>query len=206
MNTEIEIIGLTGNKGSGKDTLALHLIESYGYENLSLAKPLKDAIGLLFNLSQEQIHDAKQKEIVDERYNLTPRRLFQIFGTEVFRESLYDYLPELKDKIPKGEFWLYNIHQRINNLINIGKTRIVITDIRFLNEVEYLKKYFNFKLIRIKRNNIDSSDNNEKLHKNHKSEGEFDEIINKFNSLIIENNGSIDDLYNKFNKLQIINN
>jgi len=88
------IIGLIGIKRSGKDTFADYIVEKYGYEKYSFAGPLKDACKIMFCLNNEQI-DGNLKEVIDPRFGISPRHMFQFMGTEVMRELF----PKISEKI-----------------------------------------------------------------------------------------------------------
>ena len=44
----MECIGLLGNKGSGKDTLADYLVKEKNFVKYSFAKPIKDIAKIMF--------------------------------------------------------------------------------------------------------------------------------------------------------------
>ena len=52
----MECIGLLGQKGSGKDTLADYLVNNKGFVKYSFATPVKNISKILFNLSYEQLY------------------------------------------------------------------------------------------------------------------------------------------------------
>ena len=79
------IIGFLGKSGSGKDTCCDYLVRNYGYTKMTFAKPLKDAVGILFDLSHDQLYS--KKEVIDKRWNKSPRELLQYFGTDVIRNN-----------------------------------------------------------------------------------------------------------------------
>jgi hypothetical protein len=120
------IIGLSGYARSGKDTVAELLCLNYDYERVSFADPMRNA---LYALSPRLDSITRLSEYVDDygwdvaKQNSEVRRLLQIFGTEVGRKMF-------------GEnFW---IDMSLKNLQN--NSRIVISDVRFPNEAEAIKK------------------------------------------------------------------
>lgn len=125
------IIMLSGRKGAGKDTVADHLIEKYGYVKISFAEPLKDACKAIFGFSDAQVNHSLLKETVDEYWEYTPREVLQCVGTELFRDALGQALPKIGNEI-----WIRALERRVMRLKNDGITNIVITDARFENEVE----------------------------------------------------------------------
>ena len=50
-----KIIAICGAKRSGKDLLAKHIINKYGYEKISFAEPLKEIVKLIFNFNDIQV-------------------------------------------------------------------------------------------------------------------------------------------------------
>jgi hypothetical protein len=80
------LIGITGRKGSGKDTVGAILRTLYGYRTLAYADPLKRACRDIYGLTVEQTDGPLAvKEAVDPRWGLSPREIMQRFGTEVGR-------------------------------------------------------------------------------------------------------------------------
>ena len=113
------LIGLTGAKYSGKDTLADHLCHSHGFIKYALADPLKEVCKSLFDLRDEQLWgDLKEKN--DPRYDKTPRQLLQILGTDCIRQKVRD------------DFWVARWQAWLDNAPH---TRVVVSDVRFQNEI-----------------------------------------------------------------------
>jgi ABC-type dipeptide/oligopeptide/nickel transport system ATPase component len=68
------IIGLLGEAGSGKTTVAKYLEERYGATRCSIAKPLKEIVKDILQFTDEQVYgDYTQKEALDPRYGFSPR-------------------------------------------------------------------------------------------------------------------------------------
>lgn len=176
------LIGLIGNAGSGKDTMADYLVKNYGFEKLSFGKILKDVVSIIFNWNRKLLEgDNLESRIFREtediwwseqlKFKVTPRKILQKIGTELFRNNFNDNI------------WILSLIRKINDKIN-SKKNIIITDIRFNNEYEYLKN-LNFLFVKISNNNIKNL--------NHSSES----YINDFKyDYLIENNSSLKNYYN----------
>ncbi len=85
-------IALVGLAGTGKDTLAWHLHETYGHDMLSFALPLKRIVQDVYQFTDEQMFGpSKHRDEPDWRYpmpsggHLTPRIALERFGTEAGR-------------------------------------------------------------------------------------------------------------------------
>lgn len=131
------LIGLSGKAGAGKTTLANHLTSEYGYHQFAFADALKDVVGRAFGFSDEQLY-GDQKEIPDPRFGKSPRWCLQYLGTEVFR-SIWP------------EIWIWNLRQSIMDFLSTnGQRLIVVTDVRFRDEAEALRR-LGAALIRIER-------------------------------------------------------
>jgi len=130
------IIGFVGWIGSGKDTAADYLVEKHQFSRESFANSLKDAVSLIFGWDREMLEGRtkearEQREKVDtwwaERLDmphLTPRWILQYWGTEVCRQSFHD------------DIWIASLENKLRN----RKGNTVITDCRFPNEIEIIRK------------------------------------------------------------------
>ena len=203
------IIGICGFIGSGKDTVADFLVNFHEFRRESFASTLKDSVAAVFGwdrtLLEGRTAEAREwREQVDpwwaERLDmptLTPRWVLQYWGTEVCRKSFHD------------DIWIASLENKLRN----SKDNIVISDCRFPNEIEAIKKA-NGVIVWVQRgalpewyddavsanqgNNIGI--NAMKLRKIHASEwawlgSEFDHVI--------DNNGTIDDLFKQAQSLVI---
>lgn len=178
------VIGVVGRKGSGKDTLADHVIRSSTtrrIDKMSMASPIKDACRILFDLSEDQLNGSL-KEDIDKRWGLSPRRMFQWLGTDVFRERF------------DSSFWITHAEHRIRRIIKSHDV-IIIPDIRFVNEAEMIMSFKNHMLIRVVR--PDRKDDP------HKSETDMDRIPASWIDHVITNDGSLDEFYSKISDIKI---
>jgi hypothetical protein len=129
------IIGIAGFQGSGKDTIADYLQNIYGFKRDSFAATLKDAVAAVFGWDRDLLEGRTTesrawREQVDpwwsERLampNLTPRLVLQKWGTEVARKSWHD------------DTWIASLENKLNRAHN----DIVITDVRFPNEIQAVR-------------------------------------------------------------------
>lgn len=182
------LIGFCAKKRAGKDTAGKLLINNYGYVRYAFADPLKKACEEIFMFNDEQM-DGSLKETVDPRWGVAPRKVFQIFGTEMFREKLGVFFPEMKDI--QENFWIYRFELWYKNLLKKNpNAKVVVTDVRFPNEAEIIKK-LGGTIIKVERNNSMNIDN-------HSSEKNIDLIKGDF---LIDNNSNIENFYKKIEKI-----
>lgn len=122
------IIGMSGVMGSGKTVSANYLQEVYKFKKVSFAASLKEKAKLFFPFSEFDFTAGKQKKY--KSYDWTVREFLIHLGSFArFHDS---------------DYWVKE--SGIDNAVG----RIVIDDVRFPNEVDYLKK-LGAKLIRLKR-------------------------------------------------------
>lgn len=111
-------IGLTGNTGVGKDTVATILREHYLFKRLAFGDALKRAVQIAFSLEDKWLQD-DHKTIVHPYWGITPREMFQKTGTEAMRGTFGD------------DFWVRRLKLEYNQLLAINPNQfIVITDVR----------------------------------------------------------------------------
>lgn len=185
LNTNL--VGLIGKKQSGKDTLAQHLIDEYGFTRYAFADPIKEACQVIFGFTKEQCW-GKEKEVVDPFWKITPRKIFQIFGTELFQFELPKHAEELADI--GRTFWAYRFARWYEQQVAKNpELKVVITDVRFPFEADIITS-MGGSLIKIARPNQVYNDM-------HASETEMDLIKYHY---YIDNNGTIDDLILKVDR------
>jgi hypothetical protein len=132
------IIAICGEKRSGKDVLAEHLVRNHGYTKISFADPLKKVVKTLFNFSDIQVgidegeNAGCEKDTVDDRWGISPRQALQFFGTEVLQYKIQELLPTIN-----RDFFAESLVSRIK-ATSIQK--YVINDLRFLHEYQKLKE------------------------------------------------------------------
>ena len=149
------IIGISGAKFSGKSKVASILCDKYDYNIKSFAEPLKLAAKEIFLLDEDQLYDPIKKETIDKRLGISPREIFQVLGTDIFRNNIYNFFPRIK--LHNDNIWITNMNLYINK--NIDK-KIIIDDVRFDDEYNFIKS-INGIVIKINRKNNLIIDNHE---------------------------------------------
>jgi hypothetical protein len=140
------IIGIVGNIGEGKDTVAEYLVSNYNFARESFANSLKDAVSSVFGwdrtlLEGQTAESRAWREQVDpwwaHRLNmpdLTPRLVLQLWGTEVARRSFHD------------DIWIASLENRLRQ----SNGNVVISDCRFPNEFSAIRNAGGI-IVRVKR-------------------------------------------------------
>ena len=132
------IIGLMGLAGTGKSTAGKILQEKYDFTPIAFAGSLKDAVSVVFgwprnllegNTNESRIFRETQDEYWSEAFgkSITPRYILQYAGTEVFRNWL-------------GDIWIRSVGKKMQD----NSKSFVITDMRFYNEINFIKQMNGF--------------------------------------------------------------
>lgn len=204
------IIGITGPAFAGKTTVANIIQREFGYQEYALASPIKQCINSLFGWDERHSNGSLKEEeqytrvvhsttipiilwtLFDEedlnhsltrdfveifspycmydlhgllQYKISPRKAYQLFGTEFGRNCVDDDV--WLDMIPKGN--------------------VVISDIRFENEANYIVRNGG-RIIKV------VSDRSTTKNNSHISEKGIDL---SYISATIENNGTLGQLEEK---------
>lgn len=179
------ILGLTGFKGSGKDTAGAYLIENHGFRRISFADKLKSSAAANWKgqVSPDDWDRWKNDPSVivgiymDDTplAEVTAREFLQHYGTEAHRDEFgYDFWIDAALPVPDTYM--------IGKLLQ--KQNIVVTDVRFVNEAERVKEVGGA-IIQIRR--PDLSDANDV----HASEVPLPE---EFVNAVVYNTGTIEEL------------
>lgn len=170
------IIGLSGYAQTGKDTVAKHLVERYGFTRIAFADPIREALYELDPILPDypavpgiRLSWIVEKAGWEEVKKSSPevRRMLQRMGTEVGR-NLWGQ-----------DFWVSQALQEASKHENV-----VFTDVRFPNELEAILKA-NGEVWRVVKKDVSAVNR-------HSSETALDHY--QFNK-IITNNGSFEDLH-----------
>lgn len=181
----MSIILVTGKSGSGKSTLSKYIVDNYdSYIEVALADKLKQLTFKLLQLFNVKI------DSIDDLYNIETknkyRKYLQNIGTECCRDVFGD------------DFWCDMLK------LDLSKN-IIISDIRYVNEMNYfMNKYSDHDIISIKVVKKNSSTN----FNNHSSELDTDQLQTDFT---IENDFTdsffkkIDDTLNDYLIRKLVN-
>lgn len=189
----MELIGLNGQKSSGKDTAGTYLTEKYGYQRLSFALDLKRSAAAALGLPADNA-----EEFFDGLKNNPNARIRLVVieddGTETVlvdisvREYLQFYGTEAHRDIFGADFWTRILVDRLE-----PDGRYVITDSRFVNECTAVRNVGG-RIIVIKRDGTDDGDT-------HASEEDLpDELVDT----VLYNNGTIADLHKTLDSYELI--
>jgi hypothetical protein len=179
------LIALCGRRRSGKDTVASYLVSEYCFNHHKISQPLKDALCILFDFTVDDI-ETDSKDHIHPKWGVSPRTLMQYIGTDIFRNHIQGTITTIKD-----DFWIKRA------IVSLKKDdRIVISDLRFINEYEYLRQNYGDQLKVICINRFDEVDTS--ICGTHVSELEFIKIPYDY---IINNTGDLESLYMQINTL-----
>lgn len=187
------LIGLHGKPRVGKDTLANHLIAQHKLLRFGPSVPVKDTTAAMFDIPREYLDDDKMKDEMDPFWGMTYRQMAQKVGKESSRDVFGDdiWLRHVEKKLKEIETNPYslkdlNIHQpkRYNG--------IILADIRYANEIEWVKKHGGDVIFVLRDNAPKSSDTGHVVDAG---------LPTDLADILVYNNGTIEELYANFDRL-----
>jgi hypothetical protein len=159
-------------------------VSKYGYIKIGFADALKESCKIMFCFTDEQLY-GNLKEVVDERWGISPRIAMQYIGTDLFRKQIKIIMPWIDDN-----FWVECLKNKIKHVQEHNKTQnIVISDVRFENELDMIKN-MGGTIICVKRDCMTLNDNHDTC--NHESESYINTLPCDHH---IKNNSTLNDLY-----------
>jgi hypothetical protein len=156
----MNLIGICGRAGAGKDTAADVLVKDFGHVKVALADPMKRACAEWFGWDEQTLWGPSERrnEPHARLGGLTPRHALQTLGTEWGRRCYKDVWVDIAIRTAaklldnqtlsqidrrdgqwmynpqEGAYWLYF------NVETLPQHRgVVISDVRFPNEVAAIK-------------------------------------------------------------------
>jgi hypothetical protein len=134
------LIGLTGYAQSGKDTVAQILVDNYGYRRIAFADPIRN----LLYATDPIVKDGYRVKSVVDAYGWDTAKI----QFPELRSLLQNLGLAVRDQFSK-DFWIKQALLGIDSNQNI-----VVSDVRFENEADYIKTFMGSQLWRIKRLNV----------------------------------------------------
>lgn len=170
------VIGICGYKGSGKSTVAKHLVNEHGFMPINFKDALVSEVIAKFTevlIELKKLYKLEQYELFEQKPAVV-RALLQNYGTEVRRADDKDY-------------WVKRWEEKVT-----GSNRNIVTDdVRFFNELTAIKGV-NGILIRVKRDDITTGGT-------HTSETEQESFMEDFTIEGVK--GSHDEIYKQVDSI-----
>lgn len=136
----MKIIGITGLARSGKDTLADYLVNDHGFIKLSFAAPIRAFVADITGFPLSAMEDGPEKELpLDWLDGQTPRHLMQTVGTEWGRNMI------------DRDLWIKVVEQKIRQARREGATGVVVSDVRFDNEADFIHDWHGGAVVKVER-------------------------------------------------------
>lgn len=179
------IIALTGQKQSGKDTIARAIIQNDpSFVKYAFAEPVREAAKAFFGWDDSVF--AGDKEAIDEFWGISPREALQYIGTEVGRQGFASAFPMFHNTTG-DQLWVKRFQKFAASLPM--SNNIVISDVRFENELNGVRemdpsKYHSI-VVGVTRKGAKGDD--------HASEREVSQCIGQSDYVYI-NNGTLSDI------------
>jgi len=126
-----KLIGLTGYKGSGKDTVGEILCTDFNFERFAFADKLRQVCREVYGIEMKYFTDTILKEQTLEKFGMSPREILIHVGQsmrEINPNVWCDFAMNVIDQIEEFVDTLWNGDRESDGY--------VITDVRHYNELE----------------------------------------------------------------------
>ncbi len=195
----VKKLAIHGKAKTGKNTVAklIHEICNYDVYETAFALPVKNELINLFGIDREYLFGPSQKRQEFFKDDISYRDLLIEFGQFCKKYDPDIWIKKIESNILKNYYSpgfeqpkeiVFDQNTLYLNTCYRAKEYklILITDLRFMREYEWLKKE-GFKILKLTRSNNDYSNNNI-------SETELDSLADDLFDFHVDNHRTIDDL------------
>lgn len=217
--SELVLLAMAGQMGSGKDTSADHLVRNHGFTKLAFADNLKRLCMVAFDLTEAQCYGEKEKfEMFPQPIYLQESHVDSILawvvhknGFDVSKEQVVKMCGLVGTQFLTPRHILqfvgtevlrqciledYHTEVLIKFIRAQGLQRVVISDCRFPNEKVKVKEWGGKTVIVTGRNTTQNADASQKSHASETSLGDVSGY-----DYHIENTGTLEELYSKVDQV-----
>lgn len=123
------VLGLVGDHGSGRTTLADHLVDSLGFTRVSFDDPVRIAASVLYNIPLHYLSDPKLALTRIESLKSTPRRVMDIIAGEVCQGL-------------RRSIWSDRLMLRVAGVARMSEgatPKVVVNGLRFKDEADHVR-------------------------------------------------------------------
>ena len=129
------LVGLHGDIGAGKDTVASYFVQ-HGFQKESFASPLKDVTSTIFGwpralLEGDTVYSREWREAPSTWWaqqlgipDFTPRLAMSVVGTDAFRNRVHK------------DIWVLAMERRLALIPD----NVVVSDVRYQNEADMIRR------------------------------------------------------------------
>lgn len=191
-----KVVGIGGKLASGKDAIADRLVSVHGWVKLGMSDALAEALYTLdplipvprtflgIPLGHKHVRyrpHVTRLGYVEAKTNPEVRRLLQVLGTEVGRNMI------------DPDVWTNIMVRKVKSLLESGVPGVVVTGVRFDNEIEAISEELGGSLWWVIRPSLEAGSNSGHASENSVSASDFDRTI--------WNDSTLRDLYGKVDSL-----
>lgn len=170
------IIGIAAKAYSGKGEATRFLTNCRGFKEIEFARPIKDALEVMFDIDLTTLEQIHGKEPVLPAVGKSLRELYQTLGTDWGRDKI------------DTDIWVNQAARRYGRLAGYD---VVFSDVRFENEAQFVRGQGGT-IIHLRR----SAAKGTRLHKS-----ESGVKYQQGCDWILENNGTLPELYTQLSLL-----
>jgi hypothetical protein len=131
MQNKSVVVGICGKPGVGKDTIGGFLQSEFGFKLFTLKKPIEETVKAVFGVDDHHLYnrEAREQPILNWP-GWTVRKMLQAVG-QTMRDAV------------GGTVWAQSLCERMD--YNPQNSRIVVTDVRTPEDLDYIRTYVNNK-------------------------------------------------------------
>lgn len=141
MSQRLVVLGLVGEPGSGRNTLATHLVDGHGFSKMSFDDPLRVAASLLYNIPMHYFSDEQLRTAELPALRMSPLRCMEVIGGDVCQGL-------------RRSIWSDRLLLRMSALGRLSvddAPRVVVSGLRYEDEASFVRALPNGRVVWVSR-------------------------------------------------------